>query len=360
LKALLVLADGRVFEGVGFGAPGEVAAEVVFNTGMAGYQELLTDPSYHGQIVNMTYPLIGNYGVNSEDMESSKIQVSGFIVRELCRWPSNFRSQNSLENWFIEQGILGIEGIDTRALTRHIREAGSMNGILSTQDLSVASLKKKAQAAPSMAGLDLAKKVTCTKAWEFTDDRVKPKFHVVLLDYGVKANIYRELALRGCRVTIMPATATAAEILAVKPDGIMASNGPGDPAAVTYAIDALKALVGKLPIFGICLGHQLLGLALGGKTTKLKFGHRGVNHPVKELSTGKVSITSQNHGFCVVPESLPKDVEVTHINTNDNTVEGLRHKTLPVFSVQYHPEASPGPNDAKDLFDRFIGMMEKK
>jgi len=360
VKALLVLADGRTFAGRGFGAPGEVAAEVVFNTGMAGYQELLTDPSYFGQIVNMTYPLIGNYGVNATDMESSKIQVAGFIVRELCRWPSNFRSQKSLENWFIEKGMLGIEGIDTRALTRHIRTTGSMNGVLSTTDLSVESLKKKAQAAPNMAGLDLVKNVTCQKSYEYRDPAVPVKRHVVLVDCGVKTNIERELGKRGCRVTVVPAFIKAEEILALKPDGLMLSNGPGDPAAVTYLIATLKQLIGKLPMFGICLGHQLLGLALGGRTCKLKFGHRGVNHPVQEIATGRVAITSQNHGFCVEMDSLPTNVEATHINTNDRTVEGLRHKTLPIFAVQYHPEASPGPNDAKELFDRFVKLMEKK
>lgn len=360
MKALLVLSDGKVFAGKGFGAEGEIAAEVVFNTGMAGYQEVLTDPSYYGQIVTMTYPLIGNYGINSEDMESGKIQVSGFAVRELCRWPSNYRSQQSLEEWFKSQNIIGIEGIDTRALTRHIRQAGSMNGVLSTRDESVESLVKRAKAAPSMAGSDLVQHVTCKQAFDFTtpEQAEKARRKVVVIDCGAKDNICRELAARGCRVRVVPATATAEAILAEKPDGIMISNGPGDPAAVTYVIATVKALMGKVPMFGICLGQQIMGLAYGGRTLKLKFGHRGVNHPVKELATGRVGITSQNHGFSVDADSLPSDVEVTHINMNDHTPEGLRHKKYPMFSVQYHPEASPGPNDAKELFDRFIQMMD--
>lgn len=362
MRAILVLEDGRSFAGQAFGAEGEVAAEVVFNTGMTGYQEILTDPSYRGQIVNMTYPLIGNYGVNPEDMESSRVQVSGFIVRELCRRPSNYRSQNTLDAWLKSQNILGLEGIDTRALTRHIRTAGSMNGILTTRDESVESLRKKAAAAPHMAGQDLVKDVTCLKPWEVapTHENGRPPLRVTLIDCGAKYNIHRELADRGCRVRIVPSFFRTQDILADNPDGILISNGPGDPAALEGLIATTRDLVRKLPVFGICLGHQILGHALGGKTVKLKFGHRGSNHPVLETATGRTSITSQNHGFCVEAGSLPAaEVEVTHLNLSDNTVEGLRHKRLPVFSVQYHPEASPGPNDAKELFDRFVKLMRE-
>lgn len=362
MRALLVLEDGRVFSGRAFGAEGEVAAEVVFNTGMSGYQELLTDPSYCGQIVNMTYPLIGNYGVNDEDMESNRIQAAGFIVREICRLPSNYRSQGSLEAWLKKQGIIGIEGIDTRALTRHIREAGSMNGVLTTKDESIETLKSKAQAAPQIAGRDLVKKVTCAQAYDFPGPKQMagpPAFKVTVIDCGVKRNICRELILRNCGVRVVPAHTTAGEILSGHPDGLLVSNGPGDPAPLSYAAKTIRELIGKIPIFGICLGHQIIGLALGGRTIKMKFGHRGINHPVKDMTTGRVGITSQNHGFCVQAESLPREIEVTHLNMNDNSVEGLRHKEAPVFSVQYHPEASPGPHDAAGLFDRFREMMEK-
>lgn len=359
MKAVLVLEDGRSFTGQAFGAEGEITAEVVFNTGMAGYQEVLTDPSYNGQIVVMTYPLIGNYGVNDQDLESGKVQVSGFAVRELCQWPSNFRSQGGLNDWLRRQGILGISDIDTRALTRHIRQSGSMNGILTTRPESLEALRAKVRRAPSMAGLDLVKQVTCSQPWDFSPlQPTESRFRVTVVDYGAKQNIFRELSARGCRVRVVPATLPAGEILAGKPDGILLSNGPGDPAAVTYAIETIRALIGRVPIFGICLGHQLLGLAYGGKTSKLKFGHRGVNHPVKELASGKISITSQNHGFCVEAGSLPGNLEVTHINMNDQTVEGFRDKKNPVFCVQYHPEASPGPHDAKPLFDRFLEMMK--
>ncbi len=357
MDAFLVLEDGRMFKGRAFGAQGEVAAEVVFNTGMAGYQELLSDPSYSGQIVNMTYPLIGNYGVNQEDMESGKAQVAGFVVRELCEWPSNFRATGSLDEWLKKSNIIGLQGIDTRALTRHIREAGSMNGVLSTVDQDVAALTQKAQDAPKMAGLDLVKKVTCKEPYVFSQDPAAVH-HVVVIDCGAKTNILRELSKRGCKVTVVPATAPAEEILACQPDGLMLTNGPGDPAAVTYVIETVKGLMDRLPIFGICLGHQLLGHALGGRTVKMKFGHRGVNHPVREEATGHVAITSQNHGFCVEADSLPPEVEITHVNMNDRTVEGLRHKKLPIFSVQHHPEACPGPHDAAGLFDRFIEMMK--
>ncbi len=356
MDAFLVLEDGRTFKGRAFGAQGEVAAEVVFNTGMAGYQELLTDPSYSGQIVNMTYPLIGNYGINHEDMESGKIQVAGFVVRELCEWSSNFRATGTLDEWLKKNNIVGLQGIDTRALTRHIREAGSMNGVLSTIDQDLSSLLKKAQAAPKMAGLDLVKQVTCQEAFVFSQSP-EDRFHVVVIDCGVKTNILRALSKRGCKVTVVPALTPAEAILALRPDGLMLTNGPGDPAAVTYVIDTVQALLDKLPIFGICLGHQLLGHAFGGRTVKMKFGHRGVNHPVREEATGRVAITSQNHGFCVEADSLPPEVEVTHINMNDRTVEGLRHKKLPIFSVQHHPEACPGPHDAAVLFDRFVKLM---
>jgi carbamoyl-phosphate synthase small subunit len=357
VKAILVLQDGRVFKGRAFGASGEIAAEVVFNTGMAGYQELLTDPSYNGQIVNMTYPLIGNYGINDDDYESKKIQVSGFIVRELCQWPSNYRSLRTLDEWFKKNNIIGIEGIDTRALTKHIREAGSMNGVISTEHDDVQQLIKKAQAAPNMAGQDLVKNVTCPAAYQYSHS-AEAEFNVTVIDCGVKTNILRELTKRGCNVKVEPAHATSEAILAAKPDGIMISNGPGDPAAVTYLIETLKTVIKQVPTFGICLGHQMLGHALGGTTSKMKFGHRGVNHPVREEASGCVAITSQNHGFCVEAHSLPDDVDVTHINMNDRTVEGLRHKTLPIFSVQHHPEACPGPHDAASLFDRFVDMMK--
>lgn len=362
MDAILVLEDGRAFKGKSFGAQGEVVAEVVFNTGMAGYQEVLTDPSYCGQIINMTYPLIGNYGVNEEDMESEKIQVTGFIVRELCRWQFNFRATNTLESWMKQQGVIGIEGIDTRALTRHIREAGSMNGIISTQSMDVQALAEKAKQAPHMTGQDLVQKVTCQKTHPFQDSSITPpkaKYKVTVIDCGAKHNICRELALRGCDVTVVPAQVPAADIISQKPDGIMISNGPGDPSAVPYLIETVQELVGKIPVFGICLGHQILSLALGGETGKMKFGHRGVNHPVKDMKTGKISITSQNHGFCVDANSLPEEVEITHMNMNDNTVEGIRHKKFAAFSVQYHPECSPGPLDAKYLFDSFLEMIEK-
>ncbi len=362
MKALLVLEDGRVFTGQAFGAEGEIAAEVVFNTGMSGYQEILTDPSYCGQIINMTYPLIGNTGVNPDDVESARVQVAGFAVRELCRHPSNYRARESLEAWLRTQGIVGIEGIDTRALTRHIREAGSMNGVLSTRDADPDSLRHKAAAAPHMAGLDLVRNVTCSQAWEVAPapGTGPDPLRVTLIDCGAKYNIHRELAARGCRVRIVPAATPAEEILADHPDGVHLSNGPGDPAPLAYLIETVRRLIGRVPVFGICLGHQILGLALGGKTVKLKFGHRGINHPVQELATGRIGITSQNHGFCVQGETLPPEVEVTHINLNDRTNEGLRHKSLPVFSVQYHPEASPGPNDAKELFDRFVKIMREQ
>lgn len=367
MKAIIALEDGTIFEGQAFGATGERTGEIVFNTSMMGYQEILTDPSYKGQIVTMTYPLIGNYGINDEDMESSSPKVEGFIVKERSRITSNWRSQKDLDVYLKENNIIGIEGVDTRAITLHIRSQGAMKGIVSTEDLDPKSLIEKAKKAPGLIGRDLVKEVTCKKNYKAEDIYRAPRakgqarqFKVIAMDFGIKYNILRCLVNAGCDVTVVSASAKADEILKQKPDGIFLSNGPGDPAAVTYAIEELRKLIGKKPIFGICLGHQLLGLALGGKTFKLKFGHRGVNQPVKDLETGKIDITSQNHGFCVDLTSLNKDeVELTHINLNDNTLEGLKHKKLPLFSVQYHPEASPGPHDAGYLFKQFVEMMEK-
>ena len=374
-RAMLALEDGTVFEGTSFTGHGEVTAEVVFNTSMSGYQEILTDPSYSGQMVTMTYPLIGNYGINDEDVESERVQVAAFLVKEYQDFPSNWRARASLAEYLQAAGVLGVDGIDTRALTRHIRLQGAMMGTLSTTDLDRESLVEKARGAPGMVGRDLVKDVTCPRPFMWWKGRPDPiagdldsfqwpesrgKWRVVAVDYGIKYNILRSLEKRGCSVLVVPATVTSEQIDRLEPDGLFLSNGPGDPAAVTYAIDTIKAQLGKRPTFGICLGHQLLGLALGGRTFKLKFGHRGANQPVKDLATGKVEITSQNHGFCVDMDSLKgADIELSHINLNDNTLEGLVHKKIPLFSVQYHPEASPGPHDAGYLFDRFVAMMEK-
>ncbi|MBI3411803.1 MAG: glutamine-hydrolyzing carbamoyl-phosphate synthase small subunit [Planctomycetes bacterium] len=366
--AKLALEDGTVYTGRGFGFSGETAGEVVFNTSMTGYQEVLTDPSYKGQIVTMTYPLIGNYGVNAEDRESRRPQVEGFIIRELTRVPSNFRSHETLEAHLIEHQIIGLEGIDTRSLVKRLRVRGAMNGILSTIDLDDASIAKKAKNLPSIVGRDLARSVMPEKpfAWRegfispFASQELKPggrKHRVVALDFGMKWNILRCLTQIGCDVTVVPGTASAKEILNLNPEGIFLSNGPGDPEPLSYAVDTLRQLIGKKPIFGICLGHQLLGLALGAKTFKLKFGHRGANHPVLNKATGHVEITTQNHGFAVSTESLPMDVTATHINLNDGTLEGLRHRRLPIYSVQYHPEASAGPHDSTYLFEDFRAMM---
>ena len=356
-KAKIALEDGAVFEGHPFGATGERYGEVVFNTSMTGYQEVLTDPSYKGQIVTMTYPLIGNYGVNSEDIESRKVFLEGFVVRECSGIASNWRSQKSLSEYLEENSIVGIEGVDTRALTRHIRLQGAMRAVLSADDLDNKSLINKAKSSPGLVGRDLVKEVTLNKVKNFNKEG---KYKVVVIDCGVKSNILRQLVDSKCSVIVVPAKTEVEQILNLKPDGVLLSNGPGDPAGVPYVVETVKRLIGKLPIFGICLGHQLLGLAFGGKTYKLKFGHHGGNHPVKELKTGKISITVQNHGFCVDIESLDnKDVEITHINLNDNTLEGMRHKRLPIFSVQFHPEASPGPHDSQYLFREFIGMMEQ-
>jgi len=365
MKGYVALEDGTVFEGDGFGAPGESMGEVVFNTGMTGYQEVLTDPSYNSQVVTMTYPLVGNYGINDADVESSGIQVAGFIVKEFCPYPSNFTSQKPIAQYLSEKGIIGITGIDTRALTRHIRVAGAMKGVIFAGDKKPADLVDKARAWSGLVGRDLVKNVTCAKPyrWETVDpsSAAVPKKHkVVAFDFGLKWNIARILARSGCDVTVVPASTTAAEVLAMKPDGVFLSNGPGDPSAVTYAISTIRELIGKLPIFGICLGHQLIGLALGGKTYKLKFGHRGVNHPVRNTATGSIEITTQNHGFCVDMESLkPTGAVVTHVNLNDTTCEGLELAAKKVFSVQHHPEAAPGPHDSGYLFTKFTTMMEK-
>jgi carbamoyl-phosphate synthase small subunit len=356
-RAKIALEDEAVFEGYSFGATGERYGEVVFNTSMTGYQEILTDPSYKGQIVAMTYPLIGNYGVNSDDVESRKIFLEGFVVKECSRIVSNWRSQKRLDEYLKENNIIGIEGIDTRALTRHIRLQGAMKAAISTEDLDDKSLIKKAKDSPGLIGRDLVREVTSESIHCWSK---KGKYKVVVVDCGVKFNILRELVNNRCEVIVVPAKIAPDQILEMKPDGILLSNGPGDPAGVPYVVNNVKALIGKLPVFGICLGHQMLGLAFGGKTYKLKFGHHGANHPVKDLRTGKISITVQNHGFCVDIDSLnKKDIEITHINLNDNTLEGMRHKNLPIFSVQFHPEASAGPHDAGYLFREFVEMMEQ-
>ncbi len=369
MKALIALEDGTIFEGRSFTGAGETSGEIVFNTGMSGYQEVLSDPSYKGQIVTMTYPLIGNYGVNPEDMESERVQVEAFLIKEYNAVPSNYRATGTLADLLNKYSILGVEGIDTRALTRHIRMAGALKGIVSTQDLDPKSLVAKAKNSPGLVGRDLVREVTCKEPYGWKNDAPVPgsdfstagpgKYRVVTIDYGLKYNQLRLLAERGCSVQVVPCTATAEEILAMKPDGVFLSNGPGDPAGIPGVIEVIRNLLGKKPIFGICLGNQLLGLAYGGSTYKLKFGHRGANQPVQDLTTGKVEITSQNHGFCVDMQSLDKDeVELTHINLNDNSVEGMRHKKFPAFSVQYHPENAPGPHDSLYLFDRFVTMMQ--
>ncbi len=405
-KAILALADGTVFEGTSYGAEGEAVGEVVFNTCMSGYQEILTDPSYKGQIVTMTYPLIGNYGVNPEDVESHRPFVEGFAVKEGSLLPSNWRARKSLEDFLREYRIVGIQGIDTRALTRHIRDHGAQEGVISTIDEDPKSLVAKAKASPGLIGRDLVKEVCCEApftwsqgTWKWPSgyrqraesgepraERDKAQlslfgsrdsargsrlYRVVAYDCGIKWNILRQLVGSGCDVTIVPASTTAEQVLSMNPDGIFLSNGPGDPEGVPYLIEAVRGLIGKKPIFGICLGHQIIGLALGGRTYKLKFGHHGGNQPVKDLTTSKVEITSQNHGFAVDMESFksdpkgqvfgdPDDIVLTHVNLNDHTCEGLMHRRLPLFSVQYHPEASPGPHDASYLFRRFVEMMERE
>lgn len=357
-SALLMLEDGRSFLGRSWGAVGEVCGEMVFNTSMSGYQEVLTDPSYAGQIVCMTYPLIGNYGVTSIDEESSKPWVEGFVVREASRIASNWRSEETLDSYLRRESVVAIEHIDTRALVRHIRDKGAMRACLSTVDLDEASLLSKVLLSPSMENRELASVVSCRESYEFQASAAE-RFHVVCYDFGVKTNSLRELAALGCRVSVIPAGTTAVEALAMRPDGIFLSNGPGDPASMDAAVKEVKHLANSgVPTFGICFGHQLLGRAFGGTTSKLLFGHRGGNQPVKDLNDGSVEITSHNHGFAVLANSLPPDIEVTHINLNDNCVEGMRHKSLPVFSVQYHPEAAPGPHDAAHHFQRFIELME--
>ena len=359
MKALLALEDGTIFYGDTFAGEGEVSGEVVFNTSMTGYQEILTDPSYKSQIVTMTYPLIGNYGINSGDIESNRIQVEAFVVKEYEPIPSNWRSQKTLADYLNQEGKIGIEGIDTRALTKHIRLSGAMKGVVSTKDLDPQSLVEKARMSQGLVGRDLVKEVTCKEPYQWNKEEDAP-FAIVAFDYGIKFNIINSLAMRGCNVTIVTAQTTADEIRRINPDGILLSNGPGDPEPITYAVHVVRDLIEDYPIFGICLGHQILGLAFGGKTFKLKFGHRGANHPVKNLLTGRVEITTQNHGFCVDMESIKDpEVEITHINLNDKTLEGMRHRSLPIFSVQYHPEASPGPHDSSYLFDEFIKMMKR-
>lgn len=370
MRAKLVLENGTVFVGESFGATGETTGEVVFNTSMTGYQEILTDPSYAGQIVTMTYPLIGNVGVNPEDIESPKPQVAGFVVKEYLDFPSNFRSTQTLGSYLEQHNIIGIQGIDTRMLTKMIRTVGAMRGILSTIDDDDESLLAKVRQSPQMVGWDLAKKVTTKEpyTWNAVDTTpyalqplTRPgnkQWKIAVYDYGVKYNILRRLASYGCELTVFPANYPAEDILAQNFDGVFLSNGPGDPAAVRYGVKNIRTLLGKKPIFGICLGHQLLALALGGRTYKLKFGHRGANHPVKNLVTNTIEITSQNHGFAVDPDTLnPQDVEITHVNLNDHTNEGFRHKKYPAFSVQYHPEASPGPHDSDYLFKEFVALL---
>jgi carbamoyl-phosphate synthase small subunit len=368
--ALLLLADGTAYPGFSFGALGTTIGEVVFNTGMTGYQEVLTDPSYSGQMVTFTYPELGNTGVNLQDEESDRPHVKGVIARNLCTRPSNWRSTQSLQDYLKQHQVIGIHGIDTRSLTRKLRSSGAMNGAISTEILDPAELLSVVQAAPSMTGLNLVKTVTTDKTYEWTESTESEwefgnvpsaespdRFTVVALDFGIKRNILKRLASYGCRVIVVPADTSAEEILSHNPDGIFLSNGPGDPAAVTEGIATTKALLeADKPIFGICMGHQVLGLSLGAETFKLKFGHRGLNHPAG--LTQKIEITSQNHGFAIDPESLSNDrLEITHLNLNDRTVAGLKHKTLPMFSVQYHPEASPGPHDADYLFENFVAAM---
>jgi carbamoyl-phosphate synthase small subunit len=356
-RAKIVLEDGRVFNGFSCGASGEKYGEIIFNTSMSGYQEILTDPSYKGQLITMTYPLIGNYGVNAEDAESIKPFSEGFIMRECCPVPSNWRSEQSFPEYMRDNGIVGIEGVDTRALTKHIRTQGAMRGVISTLDLDNDSLTAKVNASPVLEGKNLVKEVTCKEKYTWNKEGT---YKVTVIDCGVKHNILRLLEKYNCQVTVVPAGTSAENILSDKPDGVMLSNGPGDPQAVEGVYENVKKLIGKVPIFGICLGHQMLGLALGGKTYKLKFGHHGGNQPVKDLSTGKILITVQNHGFCVDIDTLgAQDMEVTHINLNDNTLEGFRHKTLPIFSVQFHPEYGPGPRDSEYLFKQFTDMMKE-
>ncbi|MFA6078850.1 MAG: glutamine-hydrolyzing carbamoyl-phosphate synthase small subunit [Candidatus Omnitrophota bacterium] len=359
MKAILALESGKVFKGLSFGAEGESYGEVVFNTSMTGYQEILTDPSYKGQIVAMTYPLIGNYGVNEEDVESRKPFVEGFVVKEYSKHFSSWRGSRSLGAYLKANKIIGIEGVDTRSLTLHIRQAGAMKAVISTKDTDIKRLIKKAKDSPGLIGIDLAKEVSAGKKYTWRGMGSNRK-RIAVIDTGVKYDILRKLAKNGCDSIVVPITTTADEIIDMAPDGILLPNGPGDPAAVGNVVEVVRQLIGKFPIFGICLGHQMLGLAFGGKTFKLKFGHHGANHPVKDLKTGKVCITSQNHGFCVDIGSLnKKEIEMTHVNLNDGTPEGLRHKKLPIFSVQFHPESAPGPHDSEYLFGEFVKLIDE-
>ena len=357
MQALVALADGTTFSGQSFGATGDSIGEMVFNTSMTGYQEILTDPSYAGQIVSMTYPLIGNYGVNSEDEESNHPHVRGFVVKECSRVHSNWRSSQSLPDYLMQHDVMGIQGIDTRMLTRRVRIHGVMNAAISTSDLDPDSLVAKARNWKGLEGIDLVKEVTCERAYEVSP--ADPKYHVVAYDFGIKRNIVHKLVEARCRVTVVPATTTADEALALQPDGVFLSNGPGDPRPLDYAIDTCKRLIGEKPIFGICLGHEILGLAFGGEIFHLKFGHRGANQPIKEHATNRILITSENHGWGIVQDTLPDFLEVTRNNLNDDCIEGLRHKELPIFSIQCHPEASPGPHDSFHLFDYFTELMDQ-
>ena len=357
--AILFLENGLFFKGNAFGASGTTNGELCFNTGMVGYQEILTDPSYCGQLVTMTYPHIGNYGINDKYSESNSIQVAGFIVKEGAIHPSNYQSTNSIAGYLKKHNIIGIQNLDTRAVTRIIREEGAMNAIISSEILDPKILKNKLLNIPSMEGLNLANRVTCTKKYKYSKPN-KTFFKIVAIDFGIKTNILRLLKSFGCDITVVPANITSDEIKNINPDGIFLSNGPGDPAAVTNAIKCIKSLLGKYPIFGICLGHQLLALALGAKTFKLKYGHRGCNHPVKNLETSKVEITSQNHGFAVDKNNIPSKINITHINLNDDTIAGIACPELNAFSIQYHPESCPGPNDSQYLFDQFIQLMRKE
>lgn len=356
-EAIIALEDGRIFRGRSFGAPGECCGEMVFNTSMTGYQEILTDPSYAGQIVTMTYPHIGNYGVNSEDVQSRRIQVQALVVKEGCQVPSNWRAEMSLPQYLHQYGVVGVEGVDTRALTRHIREAGAMKAAISTLGRSAHELVEMARAWEGLVGRDMVQYVTRSEVENWPPPE-QIRFRVIVYDFGVKHSFLRLLTAIGCQLTIVPAYTSAEEILAQQPDGVLLSNGPGDPSALNRIVSEVQQLIGKVPLFGICMGHQLLGLALGGKTFKLKFGHHGANHPVRELTTGRIDITCQNHGFCVDLNSLPQDeVELTHVNLIDGTLEGFRHRRLPLLAVQYHPEASPGPRDANHIFHRFTDLM---
>ena len=380
MRALLALEDGRYFEGKSFGATGTRVGEICFNTAMTGYQEVLTDPSYHGQIVAMTYPLIGNYGINSLDQESRFPHVRGFVIEELSEIPSNWRAEMSLDEYLRKWNIPGVQGIDTRALTRHLRTRGAMKACLTTEEMSIQEAVERAVDGEGVIGMDYVREVSTPEVyrWDPTDELSKPwtiangngggnkpnlppiRFQIAAYDYGIKQNILRLLRQKGFGVTVVPASTSGEQMLALNPDGIFLSNGPGDPAALSYAHKTVHDLMGKKPIFGICLGHQILGFAFGGSTFKLKFGHRGANQPVKDLRSGKVAITAQNHGFAVDPKSLPNEIEVTHVNLNDGTVEGMRHKELPIFSVQYHPEAAPGPHDASYFFQQFADLIENK